>query len=70
MVQPLVSSTNEFTATWHAVVGQTYTVQFKNDLNQTNWNFSAQINARLTNVIAILPANYATNRFYRIKEGP
>ena len=52
-----------------AVVGQTYTVQSKDDLNATNWNFEAQINARMTNVIAILSAT-TTNRFYRIKEEP
>ena len=38
-------------------------------LNVTNWNFAAEINARMTNVIAILSAT-TTNRFYRIKEEP
>ena len=69
MVQPTVGVSNQFTMNWHAVVGQTYTVQSKDDLNATNWNFEAQINARMTNVIAILSAT-TTNRFYRIKEEP
>ena len=60
MVQHTTGSSNQFTTTWHAVVGQTYTVQYKTDLNETNWNFAAQINARKTNVFAILPANYST----------
>ena len=41
-------------------MGQAHTVQYKTDLNETNWNFAAQINARKTNVFAILPANYST----------
>ena len=70
LTQFATGSSNQFTAKWHAVPGQTYTVQYKNDLNETNWNFAAQINARKTNVIAILPADYSTNRFYRIREEP
>ena len=32
-------------------------VQYKNDLNETNWNFATQINTRTTSVIEIVPAD-------------
>ena len=57
MTQPTTGSSNQFTNRWHAVVGQTCIVQYKNDLNETNWNFATQINTRTTNVIEIVPAD-------------
>ena len=37
------------------------------DLNATNWNFEAQINAALTNV-TYLTTLASTNKFYRLRE--
>ena len=58
---------NSLALQWPSVVGQLYSVEYKADLNATNWTTEVQINAALTNVTYLTTLN-ATNKFYRLRE--
>ena len=58
---------NSLALQWPSVVGQLYSVEYKEDLNTTNWTTEAQINAALTHVTSLTTLN-STNKFYRLRE--
>ena len=56
---------------WNAVPGQTYQVQYKTDLSQTNWmSLISAITATNSTVTATDVVGPDTQRFYRIVEFP
>jgi hypothetical protein len=66
---PLLSQTNTVVnLKWPSVVGLRYRVQYKGDLNLTNWtDASGDISAVKTNT-AFSQNLTSTNRFYRVVE--
>jgi len=71
--EALQTASNQIAVGWASVVGQRYQVQYVNALPATNnWqNIGAQISARLTNVVALLPyTNTFTPAFYRVQQVP
>jgi hypothetical protein len=69
LTPPLLSQTNTVVnLRWPSVVGLRYRVQYKGDLNQTNWtDASGDISATKTNT-AFSQTLTGTNRFYRVME--
>jgi hypothetical protein len=66
------TGSNQFAVGWAAVVGQRYQVQYVTALTASNndWqNIGGQISARLTNVVALLPATNSQT-FYRVAQVP
>jgi hypothetical protein len=57
---------NTFTLTWQAVLGHTYHVQFKTNLNQRTWSTLTNVTASSWTGIAIIPAGSDPQRFYHI----
>jgi hypothetical protein len=57
--------------TWNSVVGQTYTLQYKSKLTDTNWQDSLPaLTASQTNTTATDALAGSTQKFYRVKVGP
>lgn len=69
LTPPLLSQTNTVVnLKWPSVVGLQYRVQYKSDLNQTNWtDASGDISATKTNT-AFSENLSGSNRFYRVTE--
>jgi hypothetical protein len=69
LTPPLLSQTNTVVnLKWPSVVGLRYRVQYKGDLNQTNWtDASGDISATKTNT-AFSENLSSSNRFYRVME--
>jgi hypothetical protein len=65
--QSVRRSAGALTLTWRAVPGESYQVQYKRDLIQTNWvNLGNPIKAADTNLTASDPISPDPQRFYRI----
>lgn len=67
------TASNQFAVGWAAVVGQRYQVQYVTAFGASNnWqNIGGQVSARLTNVVALLPATNAVSQtFYRVAQVP
>ena len=66
------TATNQIAVGWASVVGQRYQVQQVTNLTSTNWlNIGAQVSARLTNVVVLLPyTNTVPQTFYRVAQVP
>ena len=66
------TATNQIAVGWASVVGQRYQVQQVTNLTSTNWlNIGAQVSARLTNVVVLLPyTNTIPQTFYRVAQVP
>jgi len=64
-VSPVTGASNAVSLTWPAVPGKTYQVQYKNDLNASNWtNYSGRISLISRQGVIAVPASQAT-RFFR-----
>ena len=63
-----IVSSNAVALRWPSVVGQRYQVQYKNDLNTTNWtNLGSEWSATKTN-LAVTSTYTNDARFYRVVE--
>lgn len=68
LASPLVVSPNQAALSWPSVVGLRYQVQYKDDLNVTNWtSIGGEVSATKTNV-AVTTAFTNAIRFYRVAE--
>ena len=68
LASPLLVSSNQVALSWPSVVGLRYELQYKDDLNVTNWtNIGGEISATKTNV-AVTTAFTNAIRFYRVAE--
>lgn len=68
LASPLAVSSNQVAVSWPSVVGLRYQLQYKGDLNVTNWtNLGGEISAIKTNV-AVTTAFTNAIRFYRVAE--
>jgi Tol biopolymer transport system component len=64
-VSPVTVASNTVSLTWPAVPGKSYQVQYKNDLNASNWtNYSGSISLISRQGVIAVPASQAT-RFFR-----
>ena len=65
-LQTLINTNGNVLVSFPSVVGQRYRMEFKNDLNVTNWTAYGDVVAARTNVtISVSPTNDA--RFFRLK---
>ena len=64
------TGTNQMAVGWASVVGQRYQVQAATNLFNASWqNIGAQVSARLTNVVVLLPyTNTVASTFYRVTQ--
>jgi subtilisin-like proprotein convertase family protein len=71
MSQPTLASSN-VTLSWSAIAGRSYRVQYKSDLNSTNWtDLAGDVAAVGTNAISVdTTVSGATRRFYRVQVLP
>lgn len=68
LTPPSVISSNQVALSWPSVVGLRYQLQYKDDLNVTNWtNAGGEISATKTNT-AVTSAFTNATRFYRVVE--
>jgi len=52
---------------WESIVGQSYRVEYKDDINVTQWQLERELNATKTLVSVEIPYNAQTSqRFYRV----
>ena len=64
-VSPVTGASNAVSLTWPAVPGKSYQVQYKNDLNASNWtNYSGSISLISRQGVIVVPASPA-KRFFR-----
>lgn len=64
-VSPVTVASNTMSLTWPAVPGKSYQVQYKNNLNASNWtNYSGNVSLIGRQGIITIPASQAT-RFFR-----
>ena len=65
-LETLINTGGNVLVSFPSVVGQRYRMEFKNDLNVTNWTAYGDVVAGRTNVtISVSPTNDA--RFFRLK---
>ncbi len=56
--------------TWSAISGKSYTLQFTDNLNQTNWQTAAVLTATTNTAVATNSPGNSPRRFYRVWVGP
>ena len=57
-----------FGFSWQTVNGQSYTIQYNNDISTTNWVFYTNIIGNGSMVQVVLAATNAPQRFLRVRE--
>ena len=65
-IQAVTGSSTNATLTWSAIPGTTYRVQFKTDLNDTNWTALLPDVTATGSTASLTDPPAATQRFYRI----
>jgi DNA-binding beta-propeller fold protein YncE len=67
MILAFVPAGGDATVSWSAIAGRTYQLQYKTDLNQTNWNISGSA-ITATNYPVTVPDAVGSDpqRFYRV----
>ncbi|HWI58113.1 MAG TPA: cadherin-like domain-containing protein, partial [Bacillota bacterium] len=71
ILQSLTVTNGLATLCWNAVAGQNYQIQYKDDLNQTNWNvLQPIISAAQTTLHATNALSGARQRFFRVVHLP
>jgi DNA-binding beta-propeller fold protein YncE len=63
---PVIFDTNGMNLSWTAIPGQTYRIQFKNDLNDPNWTPLGNEVGATNHLASVLDAIPHQQRFYRI----
>lgn len=67
VIEPLVSAgTTNTTISWSAVVGQTYEVRFKDDLDAGDWALLGSLIATNNPATLVDPSAHQPQRFYRV----
>src|SRR5439155_896000 len=67
VIQSITMSGTDATLVWSSVAGQTYRVQYKNDLSDPNWtDLTPDVTASGATATKMDPVGAATQRFYRI----
>ena len=54
--------------TWRTLLGQTYRVEYKNDLSQPQWSMLSDYHADGTSLTILDPIGAIPQRFYRIRQ--
>jgi hypothetical protein len=65
-----MSGTSSAILTWNAVVGQSYQVQYKDDLNAPQWQVLETIVATEPDTVFTDASSPAAQRFYRVVVAP
>jgi hypothetical protein len=60
------TSSSPYVLAWQAVVGHSYQVQFKTNLNQPAWNILSNVTASSWTGVASIPIGPDPRRFYRV----
>ena len=69
VIKTLTQTNGTVTLTWSAVAGQTYQVQYSDDLTQTNWSFLAKPSVATGGVMTatdVVDMTASARRFYRV----
>jgi hypothetical protein len=67
---PVELSGTNITLVWTALSNTTYRVEFKYDLNSSNWNALAGDVTAISNTVSKLDTLTPSNRFYRVRIFP